>query len=106
VKIVKVSQAYHIYKELLIQYAVEQLMEHIRRHRIGSLEKLIDSLPPRLTIASWVNVGGQLILRSELEKQLRLIRSGRVKSWDDMHGFYAEQAKIILPTNSPMHLPF
>mgnify|MGYP000896786615 CR=1 FL=1 len=93
VKIVKVSQAYHIYKELLIQYAVEQLMEHIRRHRIGSLEKLIDSLPPRLTIASWVNVGGQLILRSELEKQLRLIRSGRVKSWDDMHGFYAEQAK-------------
>jgi hypothetical protein len=93
VKIVKVLQAYHLFKELLVYYAVEQLMEHVRKNRVGSLEKLSETLPPRLAITDWVNVGGQLVLRSEVEKQIKQVRAGRVKSWDEMHAFYVQQGK-------------
>jgi hypothetical protein len=92
-KIVKVLQAYHIYKELLTHYAMEQLLVHVRTNRIGSPEKLSDSLPSRLSITGWVNVGGQLILRSEVERLIKQVRSNRLKSWDDMHAFYTEQGK-------------
>jgi hypothetical protein len=93
VKIVKVLQAYHLFKDLLVHYAAEQLLNHVQKNRVGSLERLTETLPSRLTIASWVNVGGQLILRSEVDKQIKGVRAGRIKGWEEMHAFYAQQGK-------------
>lgn len=92
VKITRALQAYHLYKELVKYHAVQQLVAHIRQHKIGSLDKLQASLPARLVLTDWVNAGGQLILRSEMEKLIKQVHNGRVKSWDEIHGFYKTQA--------------
>ncbi|MCK5735451.1 MAG: DUF4954 family protein, partial [Spirochaetaceae bacterium] len=42
---------------------------------------------------SWVNVGGQLILKSDLEQLKNLIRSGKITEWPDVHAAYREIGK-------------
>ena len=93
VKINKALQAYHLYKELVKYHALQQLLEHIQQNKISSLDKLSDSLPARMALSNWVNVGGQLILRTEIDKLIKQVQSGRVKSWDEIHAFYQAQAK-------------
>ena len=41
--------------------------------------------------SAWLNIGGQLIQRTEAEQMKRDIRSGKIKSWDELHGFYRQQ---------------
>jgi hypothetical protein len=41
----------------------------------------------------WINVGGQLIPEQEVEKFRKHVRSGKIKSWDDVHAFYTVQAQ-------------
>ncbi len=45
VRIIKVMKAYHLFKELVIYYLVQQLIEHIRTNNIKTHEQLIESLP-------------------------------------------------------------
>jgi hypothetical protein len=85
-------KAYHLFKELIMYYLVQQLLEHIRANNIKTHEQLIESLPAKTAIAPWMNVGGQLILRSEIDKLNKQIVSGRIKDWDAVHGFYAQQS--------------
>ena len=40
-----------------------------------------------------MNAGGQLIPANELDKFLKQIVSGKVKSWNAVHGFYTAQGK-------------
>jgi hypothetical protein len=93
VKLVNVLPAYHIFRELIVYYAVQQLQEHIRSNKIKSFDELIESLPNRVTLQDWLNVGGQLIMRSELDKLIRQIHTGKVKSWEEVHQFYVTQGE-------------
>jgi hypothetical protein len=86
-------KAYHLFKELVMYYLVQQLLEHIRTNNIKTHEQLIESLPSKATLAPWMNVGGQLILRSEIDKLNKQIVAGRIKDWDAVHNFYAQQGK-------------
>jgi hypothetical protein len=49
-------------------------------------------LPVKTSLSSWMNIGGQLILRSAIDKLLIQIVSNKVKTWDDVHSFYASNA--------------
>jgi hypothetical protein len=40
-----------------------------------------------------MNVGGQLILRSEIDKLNKQIVAGKIKDWDALHNFYVQQGK-------------
>jgi hypothetical protein len=40
-----------------------------------------------------MNVGGQLILRSEIDKLNKQIVSGKIKDWNAVHAFYVQQGK-------------
>src|SRR5688572_14894803 len=93
VRIIKVLQAYDLYKELVKYHAVQLLLAHVQENKINSLDKLADSLPSRFVITEWMNVGGQLILRTEIEKLIRQVHGNRVKSWDNLHDFYILQGK-------------
>ncbi|MBK5272390.1 MAG: DUF4954 family protein, partial [Bacteroidia bacterium] len=61
VQLLKVPQAYGIFKELIIYYGVMQLISHIRKHKISSLQKLVQSLPANPERKEWINIGGQLM---------------------------------------------
>jgi hypothetical protein len=92
VKLIKLPQAYLLFKELVLFHAMEQLMMLMRDRNIASLPGLAALVPARLEIKQWVNVGGQLIQQSELEKLLKQVVSGKIKDWGQVHDFYREQA--------------
>ncbi|AXY75238.1 DUF4954 family protein [Paraflavitalea soli] len=93
VVLIKVPAAYRIFRELVAYYAVQQLLDHTHRNNIRSLDQLTDSLPAKPQVAPWINAGGQLIERAALDKLIKQIHTGRVKSWKDIHAFYEQQSQ-------------
>ncbi len=89
VLIIKVQQAYDIYCQLVVVYACNQLLDFADQH--DSIESLLAGIPVKATRASWCNIGGQLIPTDEVDQLKKNIRSGKIKSWDMVHAFYAKQ---------------
>lgn len=91
--LIKVPAAYRIYKELIIYYTAQQVLEYTNENNIRTLEQLTAGLPAKPVLSQWVNAGGQLILSAALDKLIKQIHAGRVKSWNDIHTFYQQQAQ-------------
>jgi Domain of unknown function (DUF4954) len=93
VKLIKVAQAWSIFRELIAHYAAEQLMRSIRENNIRTYPALIQTLPTTLSLQPWLNAGGQLIRESELEKLIGQIHSGKIKNWEQVHSWYTAQGE-------------
>jgi hypothetical protein len=93
VRILKVHQAYHLFKELIGYYAIGEVMATVSRHQLKSLDELKECLPARMHLSSWVNMGGQLIQQSSLQKLVQQTERGKVRSWQDVHQFYQKEAE-------------
>ena len=94
VHLLKVGQAYRIYKELIIYYSISQLVNFIEKENIASLDKLMQSLPARPKRSDWMNIGGQLMPKQVVETLIKSIHSGKIKSWEEVHGFYSKQGEL------------
>lgn len=90
VKVVKVAEAYRIFKDLIKYYAATMLVDFITSNKLKGND--IFNALPKATLWEWQNVGGQLIRLDELDKAMRNIKSGRFKSWNNIHDFYLTQA--------------
>jgi hypothetical protein len=90
--LLKVPAAYKVFKELVVYNAVQQLLEYTRENNIKDLQEITSALPARPVLTQWVNAGGQLILSTAMEKMVKQIHTGRVKSWNDIHTFYSQQS--------------
>jgi hypothetical protein len=102
VQIIKVIQAYTIFKELIIYYGANQLLQFAWRNKINSWETLYTLLPLRARRASWQNVGGQLIPAPVIKSFIKNIHTAKVKSWDDVHRFY-ETNSLLYPEQKFQH---
>jgi hypothetical protein len=91
--LLKVPAAYKVFKELVVYNAVQQLLEYARTHNSKNLQDITDVLPARPVLTQWMNAGGQLVLRTAMEKLVKQVHSGRIKSWNDIHAFYAQQSE-------------
>lgn len=89
--ILRVPQCILIFRELIRYYGTMELLEHMQTNKFSNFDELKKSLSAKIQRSEWLNIGGQLIQRSEVEKLKRHIRSGKVKSWDDLHNFYRQQ---------------
>lgn len=89
--IVKVPQAIKVFKELVVYYGVAQLLQHIKQNSFTDFDALKKTLPVKLMRSEWQNVGSQLIKQSAVRSLLDQVKSGKRKSWDDVHDFYQEQ---------------
>jgi hypothetical protein len=94
VQLLKVPQAYRIFKELIVYYGMTQLIRFIQQHNITSLQKLLQSLPAKPERKEWMNIGGQLLPATSVRTLIRYIRSGNISGWDDVHAFYSKNSKI------------
>jgi hypothetical protein len=90
-RLIRVSKAYPIFKELIRYYASRQIVNFIRESKVESFALLIRALPLRSPLYQWVNAGGQLIRESALDTCRRQIYKGRIKDWDQLHSFYKIQ---------------
>jgi len=102
VHLIKVHQAYNIFKELIAWYAATQLTEHIHAGNITTLDDLQSSLPATTTLTPWINAGGQLIRESELQRLIQQIKTGKVKEWKQVHQFYTTQG-VNYPKDKLQH---
>jgi Domain of unknown function (DUF4954) len=93
VRIIKLTKGYAIYNELIIHYAMEQIVLCIKSNKINSLSALQEFLPENQVPGTWVNVGGQLIKKTSLDKMLNNIRQNQINSWEEIHQFYVRESR-------------
>ena len=93
-QIIKVWEAYTIYKELIVFYGIEQILNFITEKGIKTFEELQKDLPQKPERTSWKNIGGQLIPDEELNLLLTDIKQSKIKSWDEVHRFYEKNSGL------------
>jgi hypothetical protein len=93
-ELVKVLQAYGIFKELITYYGILQIIEFAIEHKIDSWEKLWQSLPFRARRSQWINVGSQLLPKNSVNTLIKKIHSGEIKNWDEVHDFYRKNGEL------------
>jgi hypothetical protein len=92
-RLIKVREAYTAFRKLINYYALLQLQLFIQRNNTASFEDLQAALNKPYALTPWLNAGGQLIRQERIEKLKDDIREGRLNSWDEVHGFYRQQAE-------------
>ncbi len=90
--IIKVQQAYTIFKELVIYFGVFNCLQQIEESKLKSFPVWTKRLPLTPKRKPWLNVGGQLILKERVEQFRKQVHSGEINSWDEVHSFYEQQA--------------
>ncbi len=93
VLLLKVERSYSVFKELIVYYAMEQLLKVVATNKIKSFEELIQHLPKKQKRSNWINAGGQLIEDFEFEQLKQKIVSNKIKNWDAVHTFYKTQSE-------------
>lgn len=93
VQIIKVQQAYNVYKRMLSFYAGSEIIKYISKNNQDQFLVYVNDKIPGDSVQEWVNVGGQLIAKDQLEILLDKIRSGTVTGWHQIHKFYEEQGR-------------
>ncbi|HEX6916386.1 MAG TPA: DUF4954 family protein [Chitinophagaceae bacterium] len=88
VVLVKVPQAYRIFRELVVYYGITQLLDMETEAKTGSFSSLKERLGKSHSREKWVNTGGQLLPQRSVEEIKDGIRSGSIHSWDALHEAY------------------
>lgn len=92
VSLIKVKDAYPVFKKMIVYYGVTELIRFIEARKITSWQKLDKALPPKAERNLWKNIGGQLIPQSSLNNLINSIRSGKINSWEEVHNFYNKKS--------------
>ncbi|MFL5739428.1 MAG: DUF4954 family protein [Flavisolibacter sp.] len=94
VVLIKVREAYTIYKNLILYYGMNQLIRFVEEHRFKSLNDLFKSLPQNLMRLEWTNIGGQLLPKNSLQTLLQRTKDGTIRGWDEVHEFYQQNGQV------------
>ena len=90
--ILKVPQSIAIFKELVQYYGVMELIKHVKLNKFAGFDELKKTISAKIQRSEWINIGGQLIQQTEVEKLQRNIVAGKTKSWNEVHEFYKQQS--------------
>jgi len=80
-----------VFNEMILLYSCSQLLEHFRKNKFTGFDGFKKSLSAKISRSEWLNIGGQLIMKSEVDKLKHSVKSGKIKSWDEVHLFYKTQ---------------
>ena len=80
-EVVKVPQAIDLFKELISYYGIIQLTEHANSNKFSSFEELKKSIPTKIKDQRWLNIGGQFMTASDVEKLKHNIKRNKINSW-------------------------
>jgi hypothetical protein len=93
VVLMKVPQAYALFRDLVACHAAEQVMGYFQTVPGAGFDDLAALLPKRLQRSEWYNVGGQFIKKETIEGFRKKVHTGKIKSWEDVHDFYRQCAQ-------------
>jgi len=92
VQLLKVERSYILFKELIVYYAMEQVLKLVTSNKLKSFDELFLHLPKKQKRGNWINAGGQLIEDFEFEQLKEKIVSNKIKNWNSVHAFYKTQS--------------
>ncbi|MBN1132570.1 MAG: DUF4954 family protein [Bacteroidales bacterium] len=87
VVIMKAYKGYHAYGEMLHHYAMKNLIVYMKSHPESDFTDMIKNLQGKRQ-SEWVNLGGQIMLRRDVDTLRSDIGSGKLKSWKEIHRRY------------------
>lgn len=87
VQVLKVNEAYRIFKELIVYHAVVQLFRFIEREGTHTIRGLAARMGKPVR-QKWVNAGGQLMPQADINKLIKQIKGGQIDSWEKVHEYY------------------
>ena len=90
--ILKARKAYECYKEIIHFYCSIVLTDFIEVKKMTSTSEIMPFLNKTIKI-EWINVGGQLMKKEDVEKLKTKIKSNKIKTWDDVHLEYKNASK-------------
>lgn len=93
VQLLKIERSYSIYKELIVYYTMEQLIQFATAHTVKSFDALLAQLPKKQKRSSWINIGGQLIEEAAYMQLKQKITTNKIKNWDAIHNWYQSQGE-------------
>jgi hypothetical protein len=85
--ILKTYQAYHAYGDMLYHYAVKNMLAYLDSHPKATLSSISEDLKGKRQ-QEWVNLGGQIMQKKDLDKLRSDIGSGKLTSWKNIHDRY------------------
>jgi hypothetical protein len=92
-EIIKIPQSIALFKELIRYYGTIELLLHLKANKFTDFDSLKKGLSAKIQRSEWLNIGGQLIQQTEVEKAKKQIKSGKIKSWEEVHNFYHLQGE-------------
>lgn len=92
-ELLKVPQAIKLFREVIRFYGTMELIRHCRNNSIRNFDELKKGLSARILRSEWLNIGGQLIQKTEVDKLKRNIKSGMIRSWEELHLVYRHQGQ-------------
>ena len=90
VRILKVYEAYHAYGDMLVYYAIRNVLAYLKEHPQDNFTSMVEALKEDRREKSWNNLGGQLMMTRDLDQLRDDIKNGSLASWDDIHHRYDE----------------
>lgn len=89
VRIMKAHEAYHAYGDMIIYYAIKNVLEYLESNTEETFQSMaleLDSQRQR----EWINMGGQLMMLDDFDLLRADIRNGYLDSWKEIHKRYNE----------------
>lgn len=84
----KVTKAYSAYKEMVIHYAVKNIVAYMSDNLNESFNSMADMLEAEPYCHEWLNMGGQIMKSSDVKAMRDGIVSGRISNWKEIHKEY------------------
>jgi NDP-sugar pyrophosphorylase family protein len=85
--ILKPYQAYKAYLDILHYYAVTNLLKYLQTGTAIDISQMRNALEGKRE-KEWVNLGGQIMQKKDLDKLRADIGTGKITSWNDIHKRY------------------
>ena len=101
-ELLKIPQAILIYKELIRYFGTMEILQYFINNKLADFASLKKLLSATVQRSEWLNVGGQLIKKTAVENIKQQIKSGKIKSWIELHDFYRQQG-LAYPADKLSH---
>ena len=90
VQILKVAEGYKAYKEMLLYYGTKSVFAYCFDHKLPLSEFTKQVSTP---LHAWLNMGGQLVPESKVDKLKKDIKERKINTWEEVHATYARWQK-------------
>jgi len=87
VLILKPYRAYHAYGDMLLYYAMKNLVNYMNSHPEATFTSMCEDLKSS-RLHDWTNLGGQLMQKEDLDMLRTDIGSGVLNTWEHIHNRY------------------